>query len=157
MKATEELAELLRQTKLLAQRYRALTGRPLGVTGEIAESEVVRLLGLELAPVRSPGFDVIRRLPNGAEHRLQVKGRVMHSAKLVGRMGSLDITKDWNAVLLVLMDQNFNTVKIFEPDREPVIAALSRPGSKARNERGSLSISLFCRSLGREIWPVTSA
>ena len=157
MTAAEELADLLQQAKRLAQRYRVLTGRPLGITGEIAESETVRLLGLELAPVRSAGYDVIRRPANGPLERLQVKGRVMHSAKLVGRLGSLDITKEWDAVLLVLMDQDFNTMKIFEAARAPVIEAIVRPGSKARNERGALSIPLFCRTLGKQIWPATVA
>ena len=81
-----ELTELLQHAKHLAQRYRELTGRPLGITGEIAESEAVRLLGLELAPVRSPGYDVIRRHPDGTEQHLQVKGRVLPAThKLSGQ------------------------------------------------------------------------
>jgi hypothetical protein len=80
----------------------------------------------------------------------------VHSAKLVGRMGSLDISKEWDGVLLVLLDGNFDAMKIFEAPRAAVIEAITRPGSKARNERGALSISLFCSSrLGRQVWPVT--
>lgn len=79
MNVTEELAELLGEAKRIAQRYRALTGRPLGITGEIAESEVNRLLGLELAPSGAPATTVICRLSDGIEQRLQVKGRVMPS------------------------------------------------------------------------------
>ena len=151
-----ELLTLVQQAKHLAKRYRELTGRPLGITGEIAESEVVRLLGLELAPVRTAGYDVIRHLPDGNEYRLQVKGRVIHSTKLVGRMGSIDITKDWDAVLLVLLDQNYDAFKIFEAARAPVIKAITDPGSKARNERGALSVPLFCSAkLGRQVWPPT--
>jgi hypothetical protein len=40
----ERLLELLAEAKRLAKEYRALTGRPLGVTGEVAEYEVARLL-----------------------------------------------------------------------------------------------------------------
>ena len=62
---TDELITLLQQAKHLAKRYRELTGRPLGIAGEIAESEAVRLLGVELAGVRMAGYDVIRRTPIG--------------------------------------------------------------------------------------------
>lgn len=33
----DEIMALLAQAKEIAQRYRELTGKPLGVTGEIAE------------------------------------------------------------------------------------------------------------------------
>jgi hypothetical protein len=57
------------------------SGQGQGITGEIAESEAVRLLGLKLAPVRTPGCDVIRR--KGARiERLQVKGCVVLSERL---------------------------------------------------------------------------
>src|SRR3954466_10369021 len=65
---------LLAEAKRLAQEYHALTGRPLGITGEVAEYEAVRLLGLEPAPVRQPGYDAIRRV-RGHSVKLQVKGR----------------------------------------------------------------------------------
>ncbi len=77
---TEELTSLLKEAKRLAKRYRELTGRPLGIVWEIAEFEVAaRFLGLEMAPVRTAGYDAIRRLPGGAARRLQIKGRVMRS------------------------------------------------------------------------------
>lgn len=60
-------------------------------------------------------------------------------------------------MLLVLTDQNFDTFAIYEAARAPVIAAITRPGSKARNERGALSIPSFCRTLGQKIWqPATT-
>jgi len=54
-------------------------------------------------------------------------------------------------VLLVLLDENLDAKEIYEADRKPVIAALTAPGSKARNERGALAVSKF-RSIGRRIW-----
>jgi hypothetical protein len=39
--------EILRETKKLAQEYRTLTGKPLGITG-VAEYEAARILGVEL-------------------------------------------------------------------------------------------------------------
>lgn len=152
MTQTTELFVLLEQAKQLAKRYRELTGRPLGITGEVAESEAVRLLGVELADVRMAGYDVIRKTPSGVE-RLQVKGRVVPSKRLLGqRIGAIDVTTEWDAMLLVLMDQNFDTFAIYEAGREAVIEALGRPGSKARNERGALNVSVF-RRIGRQVWP----
>jgi hypothetical protein len=57
---TQELVDILRTAKHLAKRYRALTGRPLGLTGEIGEYEAIRLLGLTPAVVRQAGFDATR-------------------------------------------------------------------------------------------------
>jgi NADPH:quinone reductase-like Zn-dependent oxidoreductase len=58
------LFELLGEVKQLAREYYELTGRPLGVTGEIAEYEAARLLNIKLASVRQQGYDAI--LVNGA-------------------------------------------------------------------------------------------
>jgi hypothetical protein len=152
MKHDAELLRLLMQAKKLAKRYREITGRPLGITGEIAEAQAVSLLKLELAPPRTAGYDVIRRTRAGIE-RLQVKGRVVLSKNMAGqRIGTLNVKKKWDGVLLVLMDENFDTIKIFEAARRPVVKAIKRPGSKARNERGALSVTLF-RRIGRQVWP----
>jgi hypothetical protein len=51
------VVEVLRKAKLLAQRYRKLTGKPLGIPGEVAEYETARILGLELTPARNTGLD----------------------------------------------------------------------------------------------------
>jgi hypothetical protein len=67
------------------------------------------------------------------------------------RLGSIDIKKEFDAVLMVLLDENLDATEIHEADREKVIAALSAPGSKARNERGALGVRKF-RSIGREVW-----
>lgn len=38
---------LLKEAKLLAREYYSLTGKPLGVTGEVAEYEAGRILGVD--------------------------------------------------------------------------------------------------------------
>ena len=54
-------------------------------------------------------------------------------------------------MLMVLLDENLDATEIYEADRKPVIAALTAPGSKARNERGALAVSKF-KSIGRLVW-----
>ncbi|WP_256574037.1 hypothetical protein [Pseudomonas sp. NFACC24-1] len=41
-----EIFEVLRDAKVLARRYYRLTGKPLGITGEVAEYEAATKLGL---------------------------------------------------------------------------------------------------------------
>ncbi len=146
------LFELLGEVKQLAREYRDLTGRPLGVTGELAEYEAVRLLGLEVAAVRQAGYDAIRNTPNGKQ-RLQIKGRCILPGSQPGqRVGSIKLDQEWDAVLLVLLNERFDATSIYEASRPAVEAALVAPGSKARNERGALAVSQF-KSIGRSIWP----
>jgi hypothetical protein len=57
---------------------------------------------------------------------------------------------------MVLLDQNFEAIEIYEAERNEVVAAILAPGSKARNERGSLAVSKF-KSIGRLRWRRTIA
>jgi len=149
----EEIGVIIDSAKQLANRYRVLTGRPLGITGEVAEYEAVRLLGLELAPVRQAGFDATRTTGSRVE-RFRVKGRCILSSKPGQHLGKIDLGKDWDGVLLVLLDCDFEPTAIYEAGRAAIIEALTKPGSKARNERGALSVSKF-KSIGTRVWPVT--
>jgi len=152
MNDERKLFKLLGEVKQLAREYRELTGRPLGVTGEVAEYEAVRLLGLELAAVRQAGYDAIRNTAGGRQ-RLQIKGRcILPGSKTGQRVGGIKLDKAWDSVLLVLLDERFDATAIYEADRPAVEAALLAPGSKSRNERGALAVSKF-RSIGRVIWP----
>jgi hypothetical protein len=147
-----EVIQLLADAKKLAQRYRQLTGKPLGVTGEVAELEAARLLNLSLVAARTAGYDAINA-ENGVERRVQIKGRcLLPGSKRSQRLSRIDITKEFDAVLLVLMDDAFNATAIYEADRAKVIEALTAPGSKARNERGALDVRKF-KSIARRVWP----
>ena len=137
--------------KRLAKRYRNLTGRPLGITGEVAEYEAVRLLRLQVAPVRQTGYDAIRKKGANKVERLQIKGRCVLSMKPGQRIGKLDPKKEWDGVILVLMDADFEPTEIYEAGRREIIEALTKPGSKSRNERGALSVSKF-KSIGSPVW-----
>ncbi len=148
-----ETVELLAEAKTIAKRYYALTGRPLGITGEIAEYEAIRLLGLKPAEVRQPGYDAELVSASGKTERLQIKGRcVVGKLKPGARIGAIDLTKAWDAVLLVLLNVDYDATAIFRAERGAVEAALSAAGSRARNERGQMSVSKFT-SIGRRIWP----
>ena len=151
MSDTDPIFQILREAKRLAQAYRRLTGKPLGITGEIAEYEAARILGVELTPARQAGYDAVET-KDGTMRRLQIKGRcLLDNCKPGQRLGSIRIDKEWDAVLMVLLDQNFDAVAIYEADRTAVVAALTAPGSIARNERGAMPVSKF-KSIGMLRW-----
>src|SRR5260370_7796882 len=83
----KEVERVIGGGKAVAKHYRSLTGRPLGITGEIAEYEAARLLGLRLADVRQDGYDAIRET-GGVMRKLQVKGRcILDDSKPGQRIG----------------------------------------------------------------------
>ena len=152
----DEETKLLKEAKSLARRYRKLTGKPLGITGEVAEFAAAQLLDLELAGARQAGYDAIRT-DAGKNIKVQIKGRVIpKGAKPGQRLGSIQLDKEWDTVVLVVLDQDFEPRVIYEAGRDAITAALIAPGSKARNERGALSVSKF-KSIGAVVWSAENA
>ncbi len=144
----KEIQEILEQAKQLAARYKKLTGKPLGITGEIAEFSAASLLGLELAEARTAGYDAYDK--DGK--KVQIKGRCLpENAKSGQRLGSIRLDHEWDTVLLVLMDESFNVQEMWEAQRPEIKEALLAPGSKARNERGALAVSKF-KLIGQKVW-----
>ena len=149
----KEVERLLKQAKNLAKEYRALTGKPLGITGEVAEFYAAKLLSLQLAPARAPGYDAIMK-EGKKTIRIQIKGRCLANGSKPGqRIGRIKLENNWDRVLLVLMDEYFEVTTIFQAERSAIVKALQSPGSKARNERGALGVNKF-KSIGKLVWPV---
>lgn len=151
---TDEMEALLATARELARRYYQLTGKPLGITGEMGEFLAARYLGLQLLEARSPGFDAL----DGAGRRIQIKSRsIPRPMRLAGqRLGSIKLTHDWDDVVLVLMDEKFEAVSMYRAERPAIEEILARPGSRARNERGAMAIVQFTR-IGRKVWSVDGA
>lgn len=145
----DKAGAILERAREAAIDYYELTGKPLGITGEFGEYLTAKILGLELADARSPGYDAIDR----KGRKIQIKARSILSTKKLGgqRLGSIRFNHDWDCVMLVLLDERIEPLVIYEADRASLEEALTKPGSKARNERGALSISKF-KSIGKEIW-----
>jgi hypothetical protein len=147
------LRELKADAKALAVRYQELTGRSLGIVGELAELEAAELLGLSLAEARTPGFDAYR-YRNGLNERIQIKGRAVDPAnKYRGRCPSIKCGDQFDYVLTVLMDRNtLEVIEIWEASEAALSARLEAPGSKSRNDRKSMGIRQF-KSISTRVWP----
>lgn len=149
----KELQEILAAAKDVAVRFRKLTGKPLGITGEIAEFTAAKLLDLKLAEARQAGYDATDR----AGRKVQIKGRCLPEKPGPGqRLGSIRLDHEWDSVLLVLLDDSFEVIEMWEAERQSVEKAILAPGSKARNERGALAVTKF-KSIGKKVWPQMSS
>ncbi len=143
--------KLISEARRLAAEYRKATGQSLGVSAEIARHDVARLLGLELVPATAPGgYDALGK-GRWEGKRIQIKGRaVFDESKSGQRIGQLKLGQDWDLVMLILMDENFEPFEIHEADRSELEAAVEQSSSK-RNKRGALSVARF-KIIGRLVW-----
>ncbi|MCV9962195.1 hypothetical protein OIU34_09820 [Pararhizobium sp. BT-229] len=149
MDSAEAITACLERARDVAVEYYRLTGKPLGITGEIGEYFAAKLLGLDLAVARTAGYDAV-----GADgRRVQIKSRALSSTGS-HRVGGIKLTHDWHTVVLVIMSQDFVPLVIYEAERAAVEKAILAPGSKARNERGALAISKF-KSIAQCVWSAT--
>jgi len=147
-KNMDALRSVIEQVKGLARQYRELTGKPLGITGEVGEFHAAKLLNLRLANARCPGYDAV----GSDDRRIQIKARcILPDSKPGQRVGQIKLDHPWDSVALVLMDEEFEPIAIYEAKRAEVEKAITAPGSKARNERGALSVSKF-KSIARPVW-----
>lgn len=139
---------VIKEAKRNAKQYRLLTGKPLGITGEVGEFIAADLLNLELVDARHPGYDAIGQ--DG--RRIQIKSRcILPKAKPGQRMGRIRLDHDFDTVLLVLMDEDFEPLEIYEAKYSDVKVELEKEGSISRNVRGTLGISKF-KSISSKLW-----
>ena len=91
----------IKAAKAVARRYREFADNPLGITGEVGEVLVARLLKLKLAEARQKGYDAVA--PDG--RRVQIKSRcILPNAKSGQRLGSIRLDHEWDTVALILMN-----------------------------------------------------
>ena len=150
MHPANDIRDILARAKQAAVDYYRLTRKPLGITGEVGEYEAARLLELTLKDARTPGYDA----EDEAGLRYQIKSRAVPDPGRADSqlLGSIKRAQEWDAVLMVLMNQEMETQEIWRAERNAVLKALAAPGSKAKNERGALSVSEF-RQIGTRVWP----
>jgi len=143
--------KLISEARHLAAEYRRTTGQPLGISGEIAQHDACNLLDLEPAKDTSNSFDAIGRGEREGQ-RIQIKGRVIFDeAKKNQRIGQLKVEQEWDSVMLVLMDENYETDSIYEADRDAVLEALNDQADSNRSKRGAMSVAKF-KNVSHLVW-----
>ncbi len=147
LEQSDRLVELLGQVKKLAKEYYSLTGKPLGVTGEIAEFEAARLTGVRLCVARQEGYDAIRT-SNGAETKVQVKGVCFPPAREASwRTGTIQLDKEWDVISMVLLTPDLEPREIWEADRPAITSLLT---SRKRTDPGVKEV----KQIGKKVWPL---
>lgn len=146
------LERLITEARRLAAEYRRATGKSLGLTGEIARYDAARLLDLELVPVQEGvGYDAVGR-GRWEGQRIQIKGRAIFDEGKPGqRLGQVKTGQDWDVLMLVLMDEDFEPYEIHEADRDTVLDAVDESRDSKRSRRGPLSVARF-KAIGRLVW-----
>ncbi len=144
--------KLITQARKLAAEYRKATGQSLGVSAEIARHDVARLLDLELLPPDAPGgFDALGK-GRWEGKRIQIKGRAIFDERKSGqRLGQLKLNQDWDLVMLVLMDEDFEPQEIYEANRDDIEDVLDGSSASKRSKRGAVSVARF-KIIGRLVW-----
>jgi hypothetical protein len=102
-----------------------------GITGEVAEYEAARLLGLRLTEARQAEFDAIEER-DGKERRLQIKRPLSLAWMQTGAAHRIHRRTEGDSVLLVLLDENFHATEIYEAERSAMLAAPHRAGLKSQ-------------------------
>jgi hypothetical protein len=145
--------DLIAQAKIIAAEYYKLTGKPLGISGEIAEHDAARLLGMTLSRAREASVDALMTVDDRSL-AIQIKGRAVDPRRrYVGRVSKMKLEPRFDAAVLVLMDKaDFETLEIWRAEYDDIYSRLMAPGSKARNERLSMGISQFV-SIAKKVWP----
>ena len=147
---TRTKKDILEEVRVLAVEYYKLTGKALGVTGEIGEFEAAEKMGLDLEPALTKGYDATRN--EGSYRKIQIKSRWKYDGKAWGRVSKIDDSKEFDSVMLVLMRDNYEVHEIWEAGRQVVIDRLDESGSKSRNERRQMGVSQF-KSIAEKVWP----
>lgn len=143
--------KLVSEARRLATEFRRVTGKPLGISSEIAEFDAARILDLELCQERAGGYDAIGRGPREGK-RVQIKGRaVFDEAKSGQRVGQLKTELEWDSVVLVVMDEEYQPVEIYECERADALAALAENKSTNRHKRGAMSLAKF-KIISQLVW-----
>lgn len=150
--AVYDLEKLIAETRRLAADYRRATGKSLAVSSEIARHDACVQLHLE--PVSEEagfGYDAVGKQPPWQDVRIQVKGRaIFDDSKSGQRIGQLKLDKEWDAVVLVLMDEEFQPIEMHLATREDVLAEMDQDTSKRRN-RGAMSVAKY-KHISRCVW-----
>jgi hypothetical protein len=143
--------KLMQETRQLAAKYRQTTGMTLPVTGEISRFDVSKALNLRLTDDPTLGFDGIGTGVREGK-RVLIKGRVLfEDSRSTPRIGQIKPDGRWDTVVLVLYNDQYQPLDMYEATEEDIINAINvKPDSQSK-KRGMMSIAQF-KIISRLVW-----
>lgn len=146
-----KLDKLMDETRRLAAEYRRSTGSTLPVSAELAKFDAIRLLGMYAPENAERGVDALWDSTEDVE-RVQIKGRVIFDPKKSGqRVGQLNLDAEWDRVLLVLMNEDYQCTSIYSLTKNALLAALTETNDGKTNVRGAISVKKF-QAIADQLW-----
>lgn len=143
--------KLISEARRIAADYRRATGKPLGISAEIARHDACTYLSLEPRE-DALGYDAVGLKGDRKDCRFQIKGRAIFDEKKGGqRLGQIKIEQEWDKILLVIMDENFETTEIYEAPKKVILEDMDETGTSNRQKRGVMSVARFKR-LAHLVW-----
>lgn len=145
-----DVDKLMQEARKLAASYRLATGKPLGISNEIAVHDVIRLMQLRPAPLGDGGYDAIGTGMRDGK-LIQIKGRTVNpNASSSQRIGQIKQEQEWDSIMLILMNEQYEPMEIYEAERDNILEAVEQTSAKRRN-RGAMSVNKF-KKIGRRVW-----
>lgn len=146
------LEKLMEETRRIASEYRQSTGSTLPVSAELAKYDAIRLLGLKTPPEQERAVDAWMITPGG-DRKVQIKGRVIFDPEKSGhRVGQLNLDADWDILVLVIMNDQYETQQIYRVSRDKLVAALPEGRDNSRKLRGAISVKKV-QAISDVCWP----
>lgn len=145
------LDKLMHETRQLAARYRQTTGTTLPVTGEIARFDAAKALDLQLLDTNQTTYDAIGQ-GSRQDQRIIIKGRALFDSSSTPRIGQLNLNQEWDSVVLVLFDDRYQPVEMYEAHKADIEDALKKRESQQK-KRGAMSVAQF-KIIGQLVWTV---
>lgn len=144
--------KLMQETRQLAAKYRQATGMTLPVTGEISRFDVSKALNLQLTDDATLGYDGLGTTGTRKGKRVLIKGRVLfEDSRSSPRIGQIKPDGRWDLIVLVLYDDNYQPLDMYEASAEDIDVAVNlKPESKSK-KRGMMSIAQF-KIISKLVW-----
>lgn len=145
-----QVDKLMSEARRIAAEYRKATGKVLGISSEIARHDAARLMNLELTDNAALGWDAIGHGVREGK-RVHIKGRAVFDEHKSGqRVGQLNTEQEWDNVMVVIMDEEYEPIEIWEAAHDDILQELTGSDSK-RARRGMMSLAKF-KIIGQLVW-----
>lgn len=145
------LDKLIAQARQLAANYRRATGKSLPISGEIAKHDACVQLQLTAVDKDTGGYDAIGEQGAWQGLRIQIKGRaIFDEGKNNPRIGQLKLEKSCDALVMVVMNEEFEPVEMYCAVRAEIESALAQHNAQ-RSSRGAMSVARF-KNIAQLVW-----